>query len=108
LVITRPLRLGDAAEMAEVLRRNRDFLAPWDPVRDEDYFTEPGQRIVIEGLLDGQQQGSALPLAIVHNGAIVGRITLTAIARGPFQSCQLGYWVAAEANGRGLATAATQ
>jgi ribosomal-protein-alanine N-acetyltransferase len=35
-----------------------------------------------------------------------GRLALTNIARGPFQSCQLGYWVAAEVNGRGVATAA--
>jgi ribosomal-protein-alanine N-acetyltransferase len=37
----------------------------------------------------------------------VGRVTLTGIVRGPFLSATLGYWVAQDHNGRGLATAAT-
>ena len=47
-----------------------------------------------------------MPHVIVDDGRIVGRITLQAIARGPFQSASLGYWVAEAANGRGLASAA--
>jgi ribosomal-protein-alanine N-acetyltransferase len=39
-------------------------------------------------------------------GAVVVRITLNGIIRGCFQSCSMGYWVSAAANGRGLATAA--
>lgn len=37
---------------------------------------------------------------------MVGRVTLADIVRGAFQSCHLGYWVSANHNGRGLATAA--
>jgi ketosteroid isomerase-like protein len=43
---------------------------------------------------------------IVSDGAVVGRVTLRDITRGPFQSCQLGYWVSESHSGRGLATAA--
>jgi len=38
----------------------------------------------------------------------VGRITLNGIVRGPFQSRDLGCWVSAAANGRGLATASVR
>jgi len=39
-------------------------------------------------------------------GRVVGMITLQSIIRGAFQSCSVGYWLAEDAQGRGLATAA--
>ncbi|WP_346283827.1 GNAT family N-acetyltransferase [Streptomyces sp. SID6139] len=39
-------------------------------------------------------------------GRIVGAVTLTGITRGPFCSAYLGYWAAADRQGRGLASAA--
>ena len=105
---TRLIRPDDAPALAAVLRDNREFLAPWEPVRDEAYFTDAGQQEVIAGLLLGYDQGTTLPHVIVDGDELVGRITLTAIARGPFQSASLGYWVAEAANGRGLATKAVR
>lgn len=43
---------------------------------------------------------------ITDAGRLIGRITLSDIVRGPFQSCRLGYWVSAAENGRGFATTA--
>ncbi|MBU2662070.1 GNAT family N-acetyltransferase [Actinoplanes bogorensis] len=105
-VTTRLATVEDAAEMAAVLTANRKFLAPWDPDRSDEYFTETGQRQVLGDLRRQHDAGQALPHVIVDDGRIVGRIALTAIVRGPFLSGTLGYWVAEEANGRGIATAA--
>lgn len=106
---TRPVTLDDAPALAGLLRDNRDFLAPWEPVRDDDYFTERGQRALLGDALERQHQGSALLHVILDEaGRVAGRITLNEIVRGPFQSCSLGYWVAADHNGRGLATAAVR
>jgi ribosomal-protein-alanine N-acetyltransferase len=105
-VTTRLMTVADAPEMAAVLSANREFLRPWDPVRSDGYFTADGQRMVIEDMLRDHARGSALPQVILLDGRIVGRITLTAIVRGPFLSAALGYWVAADANGRGVAGAA--
>ena len=106
---TRLVTVDDAPALAELLRVNRDFLAPWEPVRDDDYFTDDGQRNLIEAALDRHEQGSTLPHVILDDtGRLVGRITLNEIVRGPFQSCSLGYWVSAADNGRGLATAAVR
>ncbi len=41
----------DAPALAQLLRLNRDFLAPWEPVRGSDYFTAAGQSIAIEDAL---------------------------------------------------------
>jgi ribosomal-protein-alanine N-acetyltransferase len=106
---TRRITLDDAPVIAELLRANREFLAPWEPIRPEAYFTDDGQQEVIRTALEQQERGSTLPHVIVDDsGGVVGRITLNGITRGPFQSCSLGYWLSASDNGRGLATAAVR
>ncbi|MFG2058101.1 GNAT family N-acetyltransferase [Micromonospora sp. NPDC048930] len=107
--ITRLITSEDAPALAELLRVNREFLAPWDPIRSEDYFTADGQRAVIEADLQQHEQGSKLPHVILDDsGHVIGRITLNGIVRGPFQSCAMGYWVSAGHNGRGFATRAVR
>jgi [ribosomal protein S5]-alanine N-acetyltransferase len=97
----------DAPALAQLLRLNRDFLAPWEPLRDDNFFTEDRQRMMIQDALREHQEGRSLPLVIVDGtGGIVGRITLNNIVRGAFQSCSVGYWVSEAAGGRGVATAA--
>jgi ribosomal-protein-alanine N-acetyltransferase len=103
---TRLIGVGDAPALAELLKLNREFLAQWDPIRPEDYFTAGGQRRVIEEALEGHDHKTGVPHVILDRGRVVGRVTLSNIVRGPFQSCNLGYWVSRVDNGRGLATAA--
>jgi [ribosomal protein S5]-alanine N-acetyltransferase len=106
--VTRLIALDDAADLAELLRVNREFLAPWDPVRDDAFFTLAGQRDAVRSALEQYERGVTLPLVIVDGGRVVGRISLTGIVRGPLLSGTLGYWVNAADNGRGLATAAVR
>jgi ribosomal-protein-alanine N-acetyltransferase len=106
---TRLVTIGDAPILAELNRVNREFLAPWEPVRSDDYFTADGQRAVIADALARHQQGSALPHVILdESGRVAGRITLNDILRGPCQWCSMGYWLSAAATGRGLATTAVR
>jgi RimJ/RimL family protein N-acetyltransferase len=92
-ITLRLLTLDDAPVLAELLRVNRDFLTPWEPIRGEEYFTVDGQHANIRDALERHGHGSALPLAILDDAArVIGRITLDGIARGPFQSGNLGYW----------------
>ena len=97
---------SDAGPLAALLSANREFLAPWEPVRTERYATESHQRYLLREALARHQTGTAVPLAIVEDGLVVGRITISDIVRGPFLSGHLGYWVAETSNGRGVATAA--
>lgn len=103
---TRPVTVDDAEELTALLLRNREFLAPWEPLRDEEYFTIDVQRALLEGSLMGHVNGWCLPLVIVDGGRIVGRLNLSGITRGALQSAAIGYWVAADSNGRGIATRA--
>ena len=63
--VTRLVTPGDAPALAELVRVNRDFLAPWEPARSEDYFTVGGQRAIIGDGLARYRQGSALPHVIL-------------------------------------------
>jgi ribosomal-protein-alanine N-acetyltransferase len=104
---SRLLRIEDAGALLDLVARNRAFLAPWDPVMPEEYFTLAGQRDGIVAAMGRFEQGTALPHVVLDPaGQVVGRITLNGIVRGPFQSCSVGYWISQESNGRGLATAA--
>lgn len=104
----RPLSVDDVPALTRQLVLNRDFLAPFEPLRDDDYFTEGGQLAVVAAALRQRDTGVTAPYVIHDDGDLVGRITLNEIVRGPLQSCSLGYWVAESRNGHGLATGAVR
>ncbi|MFB7466252.1 GNAT family N-acetyltransferase [Streptomyces sp. NPDC056224] len=106
----RALAPGDAAGLAGAFARNRAYMAPFEPVRPEDFYTERGQRARIEGMLAERDAGRMVPyvLADAATGAPVGAINLGSIARGPLCSGGVGYWVDRAWHGRGLATAALE
>ena len=107
--VTRLVTLDDVPALAQLCRANRDFLAPWEPVRGDGYFTVDGQRDIVTRALAKYGEGTHLPLVICdESGQVAGRINLNGIVRGAFQCGTLGYWLGAEFNGRGLATAAVR
>jgi ribosomal-protein-alanine N-acetyltransferase len=103
MIEIRRLTLDDAAELSAVIRANRSYLEPWEPLRDSAFYTEAGQRKFIA---DQIGQENSVPHVILEDGRIVGRINLNNIIRGPFLSVSVGYWVARETAGRGVASAA--
>lgn len=97
----------DADALADLQTRNREFLAPWDPLRPDEYFTVAGQRSDIETALARHRVGEAVPFVVLDDdGEVAGRLTLSAIVRGAFQSCSMGYWLSQDRTGRGYATQA--
>lgn len=94
--------------MGALYRENRAFLAPWEPIRDEAFYTDEGQRQRLAVAADELRQGVSYRCAIEDDGRIVGTVALTAIERGPVQSANLGYWVDQSANGRGIASNAVR
>jgi ribosomal-protein-alanine N-acetyltransferase len=105
-ITTRLVTLDDVPAVAGLLAASRGSIAPWDPIRPDDYYTEAGQREVIGVALEAYERDAAHPCVILDDGRIVGRINLNNVVRGAFQSGSLGYWVAAGETGRGVATAA--
>ena len=94
----RRLAAADAGELAALLAANREFLAPFEPNRDERFFTPAGQA---ERIRD-----QANLFAILDGETIAGTIAISNVLLGALCSATLGYWVDRDRNGRGLATAA--
>jgi ribosomal-protein-alanine N-acetyltransferase len=102
----------DAAQTAAVVdfyRRNAAHFAPWDPPLPPDHSTP---EVVERALVDGAEAFAAgrahrwwLTLA---DGAadgparVIGSVHLSGLVRGAFQSCNLGYALDADCQGRGL------
>lgn len=100
--------LDDVPELTALHRANREFLAPWEPIREDEFFSEVGQAAIVRADLDLYDEGRKLPRVIVDDaGRIVGKVTLNGIVRASsFLSCAMGYWVSESENGKGLATRA--
>lgn len=109
LPVTRLLSDDDAPALAEVLRANRAFLAPWLPRRRDEWFTDAAQAAAVRTALQDHARGASVPLVVLDgDGRLVGTVTLQSVVRGFVQSCSVGYWLAEAAQGQGLATAAVR
>lgn len=105
----RPVALTDAASLADVLTRSREYMRPWDPARTEAFYTPQGQVERLTALLADRDTGRVMPWVVADaEDRVVGSFTLGAIELGPFRSGRLGYWVDVDQAGRGLATAAVR
>jgi len=99
--VIRPLTPADAEELAALYRANRDYLAPFEPTRGEEFFTAADQRRRLSEHRDDRYR-----FAILDDGAIAGTMNVNDVLRGALQMGNVGYWVDRERAGRGLATAA--
>ena len=104
----RELSSADAPELADAYRRNREHLAPWDPRRDEYFYTDEGQAAAIAGQLEAARNGLVAGWVLTHGDRIVGRVNLNNIVMGVLRSGAIGYWVDADHLGKGLATRAVE
>lgn len=102
----RVLRADDAELLCAAYVRNREHLAPWEPQRDEEFFTAEGQMMSVQSKLSLFIAGSDVPWVLTDGEDIVGMMTLSGIVRGPFLSAHLGYWVDKDYGGRGIGSAA--
>ncbi|MFJ6601247.1 MULTISPECIES: GNAT family N-acetyltransferase [Micrococcus] len=98
--------LDDAEALAALARSQREHLGPWEPERPAPWFTEAGQREALEHAERERAAGRAYAFVITDHDRFLGRLTLASVVRGAGQFCSIGYWVAREATGRGVATAA--
>jgi ribosomal-protein-alanine N-acetyltransferase len=98
--------LADAGAVAGLYAGQRAFLAPFDPVRREDFYTEAGQLAVLAESEERERLDQGYRFLILADGRLAGTLGISNVSRGAFQSATLGYFVAKELNGRGVATGA--
>ncbi len=104
----RPLDISDAPELAEAYVANRGYLQPWEPVHPDGFYTVGGQQDAVDRCLAVQADSRGFFWVLVDGPSIVGRVSLSNVVGGAFLSSDVGYWVAEEYQGRGLASAAVE
>ena len=98
------LRLDHAPALLALERENRAYFAASVPDRGDEFFAEFDTRYA--QLLEWQAAGTDyLHLLVTERGEVVGRVNLTEVADG---TAELGYRIAQQAAGQGLATAAVR
>ncbi len=103
----RPFARGDLDALLEIRLRNREFMEPWEPVRDESFYTRAAQAREIT--LDGEAwvHGTGYAFAVLDaqdEDRLIGRIALSNVVRGVWQNATLGYFVDSAVNARGHCT----
>lgn len=101
--VVRQISSGDAPQIAELLRKNREAFSAWEPSQSDEYYTVAGQTKRVERLLNEMSAGRLWAGVIISGGDVIGQITVGTIVREPFRKGSVGYWVASEHQGRGRA-----
>lgn len=81
----------------DFLLTNREFLAPWEPLRNKDYYTLAIQQKMLQDVLLMLEKGQDVRFWLMKQdepGTVIGCVALSNIVRGAFQSCHLGYMLA--------------
>ncbi|RIX50148.1 N-acetyltransferase [Paenibacillus nanensis] len=107
-IYLRRLDLTDAPALLALRLRNRAFLQPFEPVREEAYFTLETQEKEIAAGIQGAEsdQSYIFGIFLQEKDTLIGRIALTGLARGPFQNANMGYCLDQAQNGKGYMTRA--
>jgi ribosomal-protein-alanine N-acetyltransferase len=105
LVLTVPAQ-KDTKRMARYVRENREHLKPWEPSREEAYFTEAFWRGELAKAIPEFRAGVSLRLieALQEDpaGPVVGTANFRNFVWGAFRACTLGYSLDHRFQGRGL------
>ncbi|GHH54676.1 GNAT family N-acetyltransferase [Lentzea cavernae] len=102
-------RLFDGSTWSKLRIRDRAYLEQWEPTAQEGWdqrnatMSWPAQWSSLRGMA---RRGTTLPFMILVDGEVAGQITIGNIVRGSLLSAWIGYWVAADRAGGGVATAA--
>jgi [ribosomal protein S5]-alanine N-acetyltransferase len=107
----RPTDPRDATTQLRLRLANRGHTGPWDPIRDESFYTEAGQRLELDLDQRSWAAGNAYAFAVLEVDAgdrLIGRVALSNVVRGPWQNATLGYWIDEGSGGRGHATRAVR
>lgn len=109
--LVRLIASGDAGlkPVLEYRIRNRAFLAPFDPLHSDEYFSSDFQKRQLEREDAENREGRSARFYIEPHdepGCIIGTIGLSNIVRGAFLSCFLGYSLDEKYINRGCMTEA--
>ena len=107
VALRRPQR-ADARALLELRTRNREFFAPYEPVREREWSTLAGQQAEIarDHLRWERDEAYAFLIMQRPGDTLAGWLAISNISRGAWQNATMGYAVDEFAGGRGVASEA--
>ncbi|EJS2608350.1 ribosomal protein S5-alanine N-acetyltransferase [Vibrio alginolyticus] len=102
-LLLRTAEIGDADMIAEYFKANREYLKPFEPKREEAFFSVNGwlQKLIKLNELHRMGLGYYCLLVRASSGEMLGTISFSNLSRFPFYSCNVGYSLAEKAQGHG-------
>ncbi|AXI01889.1 GNAT family N-acetyltransferase [Aquirhabdus parva] len=93
-----------AADLLAFYQNNQAHLKPWDPLRNDDFYTLQNMRHTLEKYEQQIKAGLSLNLLIytIESPELIGHCNYSNIVQGAFQACHLGYAISAAFEGKGL------
>lgn len=94
----------DAQRISAYYQKNRAFLQPWEPLREDAFFSVDGWEKRLSQLSELQKHHLAYYFVIVKQGSddICGVINFSNLIKNPFYACHVGYSLGDEYQGQGI------
>lgn len=96
----------DAPLYLDYYQKNKEFLAPFEPAKDESFYSLSGQEKELRLRHSDFLSGRSLTFGIFCQEELMGKIRLSNLVRGSFQSASLGYGLSKDHCGQGYMTEA--
>ncbi|OOM67845.1 GNAT family protein [Clostridium sp. BL-8] len=103
-ITLRNLTSGDAKEIVEYYKKNKNHLAPFEPARDENFYTIETQKKLLNKSYKEFLNGTAIDLGIFKDEKIIGKIKLSGIIHGSYKNGNVGYSIDEDEQGKGYMT----
>ncbi|MBO0837710.1 MAG: hypothetical protein J2P28_19665, partial [Actinobacteria bacterium] len=71
-VVMRVAVESDAQSLCSAYRRNRDHLQPWEPRREDEFFTLDGQMVRLRSQLEQLEAKRTVPWLLLAQDAVIG------------------------------------
>jgi ribosomal-protein-alanine N-acetyltransferase len=98
----RVLQTEDLTAYQQYLTQNREHLRPWEPERNESFFSDQECIARISLMHQHTEAATAIPFSLFMGRDMIGVCNFSNIVQGVFQACHLGYAISAAHQGKGL------
>ncbi|MFT2111914.1 GNAT family N-acetyltransferase [Marinomonas sp. 2405UD68-3] len=93
-----------ASLLHQYVNENKDFFAPWEPQRHENYYSLETAKLRVKEIRKDFLRDNSLVLCLLdkEETEILAYSNYSSIVRGAFQACYLGYSVSEKYQGQGI------
>lgn len=100
-ITLRNLTPGNAEELLNYYIKNKNYLAPFEPARDNNFYSLEVQRNLLNESYKQLINGTNIELGIFKGNRLIGKIKLSNIVYGSLKSGILGYSIDEDEQGKG-------